>query len=432
MLRHIRTKTIPLIEAESKEDLLGLDKLETPKRVPILFRNSVPEIPSTTCGTFSIYKYPAKFIPQVIAYVLKEYGIPGMKLFDPFAGYGTVGLTARLYGYNYELWDLNPLLDVIHKTATFKSEINLREVIKVLNEVRKSDIEFVPAWSNIDYWFPDEFLSILSKAWGYIYTLKDDIRYLFLIPLSKVTRYFSWSDEKVHKLYRSKYSKKKVSELLSSNYSLIFYNMLKEEVLSLINKINEYHRFNPKEVSSTVRPGVDTLEMSLDSPVNILITSPPYLQAQEYIRSTKLELFWLGYSEDYIKSLSNKEIPYRDVNNIEIYSQSYYNFRKKIEEKHLLELYDRYFHAILAIFTNLGEKVEDYMCIFVGPAKVRNIPIAIDEIIIEHLEHFGWNHEVTYVDTILSHVMFKSETNPASGMKSERIPVEHLVVLKRK
>ena len=34
-------------------------------KVPILFRNAVSEIPSTTYGTFAIYKYPAKFIPQI-------------------------------------------------------------------------------------------------------------------------------------------------------------------------------------------------------------------------------------------------------------------------------------------------------------------------------------------------------------------------------
>jgi len=80
----------------------------------ILFRNSVPEIKSTTAGTFGIYKYPAKFIPQVIAYIIKQYATPGMSLFDPFAGYGTVGVVARVYGQDYELWDLNPLMQVIH------------------------------------------------------------------------------------------------------------------------------------------------------------------------------------------------------------------------------------------------------------------------------------------------------------------------------
>ena len=90
----------------AKNFLLNLDHLNRSYfiKVPILFRNTIPEIPSTTYGTFAIYKYPAKFIPQVIAYVLKNYAKPGMKIFDPFAGYGTTGIVSRIYGYEYELW----------------------------------------------------------------------------------------------------------------------------------------------------------------------------------------------------------------------------------------------------------------------------------------------------------------------------------------
>jgi hypothetical protein len=79
----------------------------------------------------------------------------------------------------------------------------------------------------------------------------------------------------------------------------------------------------------------------------------------------------------------------------------------------------------------LGEKVTDYMCIFVGPAKIRTVPIPIDDIIIEHLKEFGWKHEVTFIDRIVSRVMFESDINPASGEKDSRIKTEHLIVLKR-
>lgn len=403
------------------------------QKVSILFRNSVPEIPSTTYGTFAIYKYPAKFIPQVIAYVLKKYAEPGMKIFDPFAGYGTTGLVARVYGYEYELWDLNPIIEVIHRTATLnKSTIKPRDLIDLLEELKKSKRQFIPNWSNLYYWFPEEFLQILSKSWGFVHSLPEDTKYFFLIPLLNTTRYFSWSDEKVHKLYKSKYSRKKVENLLKDNcWSERFYKMLRDEVFQLFNKICEYNKLNPKQVNFKIRSGVDVLETYLDEPVNILITSPPYLQAQEYIRSTKLELFWLGYSEDYIKNLSKKEIPYREVNEIEIYSRKYHEFRQKIKEKHLEILYDRYFRAILWVFQTLGEKVENYMCIFVGPAKIRTNPIPIDDIIVEHLQKFGWKHEITYVDKILSRVMFESSVNPATGIKDSRIKTEHLVILKK-
>ena len=77
----------------------------------------MPKIPSTTYATFGLYKYPAKFIPQVIAYALTSYGRPGMSVIDPFAGYGTVGTVARLCGNDYELWGLNPLLKYLHSVA---------------------------------------------------------------------------------------------------------------------------------------------------------------------------------------------------------------------------------------------------------------------------------------------------------------------------
>ena len=428
-----KTKNYKQLKLWGKKETenVGLSGLNgSSNKVSILFRYAIPEIPSTTYGTFAIYKYPAKFIPQVIAYVLKNYARPGMKIFDPFAGYGTSGIVSRVYGYEYELWDLNPIIDVIHKTAIMKPlKVNVRNLMK---ELRNSKKEFIPKWSNLIYWFPEEFISLLSKVWGFVHSLDSETKYILLIPLLKVTRYFSYSDEKVHKLYKSKYSIKKVEELLKKDWEEEFFTMLEREMRILLRKIWEYNRLQPKDVRYEIKFGIDTLTANLDHKVNILITSPPYLQAQEYIRSTKLELFWLGYDEDYIRSLSKREIPYRPINEIRIYSEKYYEYREKIKEDDLKILYDRYFHAILKVFSTLGENVTDYMCIFVGPAKIRTTPIPIDEIIIEHLQEFGWLHEITFIDTIISRVMFESKINPASGERDSRMKTEHLVVLKRR
>lgn len=61
----------------SAKESIRVKQINSSKTIPVLFRNMIPEIPSTTYGTFSIYKYPAKFIPQVIAYALNEYAEPG-------------------------------------------------------------------------------------------------------------------------------------------------------------------------------------------------------------------------------------------------------------------------------------------------------------------------------------------------------------------
>ncbi len=396
---------------------------------PILFRNSVPEIRSTTVGTFGIYKYPAKFIPQIIAYVLKRYAQPHTRVFDPFAGYGTVGVAARLYGHPYELWDLNPLMQVIHDTATMTPP--LPKVDPLLKAIRSSHHRFLPNWANLTYWHPEPFLETLERAWGFVHQLEGKERLLFLIPIINVTRYFSFSDEKVHKLYKSKYSRAKVASLLEDDWQTLFWTMLQREVYKLVGKLEEHYRMKPQIVDSTVRAGIDTLSASLEQPSDLMITSPPYLQAQEYIRSTKLELFWLGYSEEAIRALSKLEIPYRHVPPIPIHSELYHKYLEMIKEPHLRTLYENYFHSVLGVFTRLSEQVREYLCIFVGPAKIRTVPIPIDDILVEHLSHYGWRHEVTYIDQIVGRVMFNSKVNPASGLEESRMRTEHMVVLRR-
>jgi hypothetical protein len=44
----------------------------------ILFRKT-SAIPSPSFGVFSLYKYPAKFIPQVPAFVMENYAKKGMR-----------------------------------------------------------------------------------------------------------------------------------------------------------------------------------------------------------------------------------------------------------------------------------------------------------------------------------------------------------------
>ncbi len=396
----------------------------------ILFRKT-SAIPSSGFGLFSLYKYPAKFIPQVPAFVMEKYAKKGMRVFDPFAGFGTVGFTARLYGLDYELWDLNPLLSFLHPLCEIKPKPLDKSLIE---KIKAHPQEFLPNWKNLLYWHPEEFLSMLSKAWSFYHQAADQYsKRLLLVPLLKLTKYFSYTDEKLHKLYKSKHAKKKVERLLKDDYQGLFYNLLEKELEKTLQKLSEYQTLSPQKVQSVVQAGVDVLEEDLKEYANILITSPPYLQAQEYIRSTKLELFWLGLEKEFIQSLSRKEIPYREVPAIEVFSETYHAYRKAIEERHLLRLYDRYFFAILSALDRLSQKVSDYMFVFVGPAKVRGQNIPIHEVIVQHLTAKGnWVHEKTYIDKIVSRVMFRAEKNPATGLEDQRMDKEFLVVLKRK
>ena len=78
-------------------------------------------------------------------------------------------IVSRVYGYEYELWDLNPIIEVIHKTAIMKPpRVNVFNLIK---ELKNSKEEFIPKWSNLNYWFPEDFIPVLSRAWGFAHSL---------------------------------------------------------------------------------------------------------------------------------------------------------------------------------------------------------------------------------------------------------------------
>jgi hypothetical protein len=400
-------------------------------RHDVIFRELMPEITSTTFGTFGLYKYPAKFIPQVIGYALLNYGRPGMSVIDPFAGYGTVGTVARLCDNDYELWDLNPLLEHLHAVAIMKPIIIDSDAL-VRNMARYKK-PFTPDWQNVAYWYPPEFLPMLYRAWGFYHSLEnEELKRILLIPLLKTTRYFSYNDEKRQKLSRSPLAEHRINRLKGQGWQEIFSTMVLKGVNQILNKLAEYQQLHPASVKHNIRAGVDASTIDIEGERDILITSPPYLQAQEYIRATKMDLFWLGYSEAYIKELGKKEFPYQDVPRFPIQSNTYSKCLEAIEEPHMIKVYERYFSGVLGTLTRLQEHISHKLLLFVGKATIRTVPIPIDRIFTEHFESLGWNHDVTLVDTIVSRAMFFYKLNPATGVKDSRMSTEQLVVLSRK
>ncbi|GIV08700.1 MAG: hypothetical protein KatS3mg019_0791 [Fimbriimonadales bacterium] len=402
----------------------------------VSFRKAVPHIPSTTYGVFSLYRYPAKFIPQAVAYVIERYATRGSSVIDPFAGSGTTGLVARLYGLDYELWDLNPLLDILHRIAVMRP-LPLR-LTEVVDAFKYSDREWLPQWSRLHYWYPEAIRPLLSKVWGYYHSIEEEALRLFVtVPLLKVTKQFSYNDPQRQKLSRSPKALARVETLIQSDYEKRFFDFLTEELNQVICKIHEYQSLlgEIQAPQSRVIAGANSLTVAQNLPPeaqwDMLITSPPYLQAQEYIRCSKLDLLWLGYTEEQVRALAKEELPYKKVEPCPIYSATYESIRAQIHEAHLRSVYEQYFYAVLGTLSRLAEHVQRYMCLFVGQATVRGKRVPIDVIFAEHFQSLGWTHEATLIDTIEARVLFKARINPATGIEDHRMPTEHMVILRR-
>ena len=386
------------------------------------------DIPSTTFATFGLYRYPAKFVPQVVSCALKRFGAAGESVFDPFAGCGTVGTVARTQGHPYELWDLNPLMSSLHALSIMEPpEVDADALVHQIKAYRG---EFSPDWKNLEYWHPAAFLSMLRRAWGFYHVLPEGgAKSVLLVPLLKATQQYSYNDERRQKLSQSPLSRERVKRLMEQDWAGGFYRMLRDGIERVLKAQQQYQAMKPADVPSQVRRGVNSLTEDASREHDILLTSPPYLQAHEYIRRFKMDLLWLGWSEDQVRELGRMEMPYQRVDETPIHSPTYEEYLEKIQEPHLRLLYQRYFWGVFGALTRLQESIRRHLLLFVGPASVRGMPIPISQIAVEHFSELGWRHKTTLVDTIVSRAMFFYRANPATGEADPRMTTEHLVVL---
>ena len=410
-------------ESENLKEDLTSDEVEL-----VSFRELVPEISDTGYLTHAIFAYPAKFIPQVVRYAINTYTEKGDWIIDPFAGSGTVGVEAYLCRRNAVLLDLNPLLNHIVPLKVYRgkellSEANLH---KLLEGMRENRHPFTPDWSNVDYWYTSEILDVLSRYWGFIHNTDGGI-YSAIIKsaLLKVSKRFSYTEDRTPKLARSKRKLKAIEELLKENWREQLEKMTHSLSLKTLRDLNDFvmHTQHHFEHLGTVEfhGGVDSSYAPVPRECDALITSPPYLQAQEYIRSTKMDLFWLGHTEEEIRELSRLEIPYRKADRL-IQTKTLDKIRKLLTRDDLQKRLDSYFcHTVNALENSMNQlRPGAAACIFVGNPWIDGITVELWRILAEYFTARGFIFQKVYEDRIKTRKLFGARKNKnPDGMKSE-------------
>ena len=394
----------------------------------VSFRELVPQINDTGYLTHAIFAYPAKFIPQIVRYAITTYTKQGDWIVDPFAGSGTVGVEAYLCKRNAFLLDLNLLLNHIMPLKVYSGKERLPEakLFKLLEGMRESTQQFTPAWSNVDYWYPPEILEVLRRYWGFIYNTDNNI-YCNIIKsaLLKASKRFSYTEDRTPKLARSKRKLRAIDELLEENWRDPLDEMVQSLSLKTLRSLNDFvmstqHR---SEVTPEIhwQGGVDSSYTTVPRACDALITSPPYLQAQEYIRSTKMELFWLGHTEEEVRGLSRLEIPYRKADRI-IQTETLDRIRDMLTRADLRKRLDSYFcHTVNALENAMSQlKPSAAACIFVGNPRIDGITVELWRILAEYFRERGFVFEKVYEDRIQTRKLFGARKNKnPDGMKSE-------------
>jgi len=269
----------------------------------IIKRDSILSISTkgVTSLTHGFHKYPAKFIPHIPKWAISSY-LNGNKgtILDPFCGSGTTLVEGVLAGHNVVGIDIDPLSTFISKVKI--TLLNLPELEKIANwfirniknEKRR---KFEPECETIDHWFTKDAINKLSiirssinkipERFGNRKTVKD-IQDLLMVCFSSIIRRVSNADNESQKTYVSHTKIKEPEEV----YSVFF-----PKLELFIDRITKFTKLaNPKvkaEINCT--SSNESLYQKFNrAKFDLVITSPPYIKAIDYIYNQMVELFWIG------------------------------------------------------------------------------------------------------------------------------------------
>jgi len=298
--------------------------------------------------THSIHSYPAKMFPYIPTFFfsIPEVCSPNGVVLDPFCGSGTVlleSLVHPLYKRNVYGIEINPLGRLIAKVKTTPlKEKKLEERINNLLELvkRYENIKVPqPESKKIEFWFSKRAICELSKLKHLIEEegRDDDYKDFFWVCFSSVIRKVSKADPfipppvllNIQKYKNSPEKRKFLLKFLKQSENLgapgLFQNIVEKnfERIKSLNKVEEVEKSKVRahiiwddarhaklgklaNKGELVKSEVKTLA---SNSIDLILTSPPYLTAQKYIRTQNLELLWLGLvSENEIPRLEKEVI----------------------------------------------------------------------------------------------------------------------------
>lgn len=345
---------------------------------------------SVNSYTHNFFKYPCKFIPELPRWGLKKYAKNDKAIiFDPFAGSGTTILESIVNGHDSYYTEIDEVAKLIIKVKTTQLSndeiIELEKIFKtIIKNIKTSDEYIIPKIDNLYHWFSEENVVILGKILKQILNIKNEkICDFFKICFASVIKKCSYTDDSSPKPYVSSKIKKIPSNPIDEFKKTYEKYKKSEEKLS-----------NVKKIGKAIKLDGDALNFESKKKFDLVITSPPYINAFDYGRTMRLENLWLGLLTE--EELRNKKSDYvgtekinlkTDSENLSILNDSkdlsiIYNNLLKIDKKRAI-IVKKFFEDMKVNLKNVNKYLKDngYYMIVIGNSKIRNIKIDSSKII---------------------------------------------------
>lgn len=288
----------------------------SPAGVEVDFRELLPDAGATERATHMVHPYPAKLLRHIPAFVLSvpEIFPSGGRVLDPFCGSGTTLVEAMLRGGSAFGADINPLGVLISRVKTTPVDIESAEASLdgVLDRARSRRATGFEAAKRLAYWYPPESLSTLAKLRDSIREIEDqDVRDALGVALSGTARDVSLANPRISVPVRLRPEvyppgnevRARLSKRLDRIKTVDVAEAFAVNAARTLTRISALPSLQPGQVVEV--QGADARGLGDFDPfsgradeVDLILTSPPYLGAQKYIRATSLNLLCLGLASD--------------------------------------------------------------------------------------------------------------------------------------
>lgn len=283
----------------------------------------------------NIYSYHAKFNPEIPNKFIKKYSKENDTVLDPFCGCGTTLLEGLKLKRNVIGVDLSPIGILCAKVKTYKYDFEKIDFYsKQILEVNPENID-IPDFPNREIWYSEDVLRDLGMLNFNIKSIQEtEYRDLFYLILLSITNPCS----RKRKTWNLGYIADNCLPDMDRKVNAL--NLYKQRLKLLIKRKDFVDSENSVKCIES-----DIMECDLSN-VDLVVTSPPYPFAVDFIRYHRLALYWMGKP---VEELSTKEVGARNKRN-----------KKNCEEEFFNRMEEIYLHVMGMV------KVNGYWCMTIG------------------------------------------------------------------
>lgn len=278
-----------------------------PSPIEVDFLELHPDRSGLERATHLLHPYPAKLIRNIPRFFFACGDITprNSTILDPFCGSGTVLLEAQLAGHAAVGADSNPLARLIALAKlTPPTPDNTRALLAQVIEKAHHGREDIPEVVNIDYWFSPHVKGQLARLRSaLIETCGEPWSSPFLwVCFSSCVRRVSLADPRLSvpvrinptraECYGAKGDQvlQKLERLKTVEVLQVFWQICSTNIRRL-----EGTKFSESVLRASLFEDARAIGLE-DASVDLVMTSPPYVGAQKYVRASSLCLGWLGFS----------------------------------------------------------------------------------------------------------------------------------------